>query len=186
MARVELTTNRKGAIAELAIAKAALEHGIQVYRPVAEGGRYDLIFGFAATVLRVQCKLAPLLGGAIVVRCFSSRRSRTGFVRSPYTNDELDAFALYCPELERSYLIPFAATGGSPELRLRVFPAGNNQRRGIRLASDFEFAATLRRLSPGPIAQLGERRAGSAKVAGSSPAGSIRLLPSIAPLVSVI
>src|SRR5690242_3173473 len=26
---------------------------------------------------------------------------------------------------------------------------------------------------PGPIAQLGERRAGSAKVAGSSPAGSI-------------
>jgi uncharacterized protein len=28
-------------------------------------------------------------------------------------------------------------------------------------------------VSPGPIAQLGERRAGSAKVAGSSPAGSI-------------
>ncbi len=41
----------------------------------------------------------------------------------------------------------------------------------IHWARDFELGATLTQLL-GPIAQLGERRAGSAKVAGSSPAGS--------------
>src|SRR5213079_3269282 len=35
------------------------------------------------------------------------------------------------------------------------------------------LAVSLDWVRPGPIAQLGERRAGSAKVAGSSPAGSI-------------
>src|SRR5512132_1285870 len=51
-------------------------------------------------------------------------------------------------------------------------PTRNNQRLGIHWAEDFEFGATLGR-DHGAIAQLGERRAGSAKVAGSSPAGSI-------------
>jgi hypothetical protein len=46
---VELSTDQKGAIAELAIAHAALKLGVDVYRPVAEGGRYDLIFGMGET-----------------------------------------------------------------------------------------------------------------------------------------
>ena len=40
-----LTTNQKGAIAEMKIAVAAIDLGLEVYRPVVEGGRYDLIFG---------------------------------------------------------------------------------------------------------------------------------------------
>src|SRR4051794_15299449 len=39
-----MTTDQKGAIAELAIQLAATKLGIDVYRPVAEGGRYDMIF----------------------------------------------------------------------------------------------------------------------------------------------
>jgi len=40
----ELTTNQKGAIAEMRIAAAAVELDIEVYRPVGEGGRCDLVF----------------------------------------------------------------------------------------------------------------------------------------------
>ena len=39
-----LSTDQKGAIAELAIAKAAIARRIGVYRPLSDGGRYDLIF----------------------------------------------------------------------------------------------------------------------------------------------
>jgi PD-(D/E)XK endonuclease len=39
-----MTTDQKGAIAERAIQLAATRLGIDVYRPVAEGGRYDMIF----------------------------------------------------------------------------------------------------------------------------------------------
>src|SRR5215203_2910941 len=38
-----MTTDQKGAIAELAIQLAATKLGIEVYRPVAEGGRFDMI-----------------------------------------------------------------------------------------------------------------------------------------------
>src|SRR5215212_6406442 len=38
-----LTPGRKGAIAETAFAAHATRLGFDVYRPVAEGGRYDLI-----------------------------------------------------------------------------------------------------------------------------------------------
>jgi hypothetical protein len=50
-----LNTNQKGAIAETAITAAATRLGIEVYRPVADGGRFDLIFAFAdASLARVR------------------------------------------------------------------------------------------------------------------------------------
>jgi PD-(D/E)XK endonuclease len=50
-----LSTNQKGAIAETAITHAAVKLGIAVYRPVAEGGRFDLIFPFPdASLSRVH------------------------------------------------------------------------------------------------------------------------------------
>jgi hypothetical protein len=114
-----LTTNQKGAIAEAAITKLALEHGVDVYRPVVEGGRYDLIFAAGRQLLRVQCKWARIYRDVVVVRCFTSRRARSGLVHRAYTADEVDAIAAYCPELERCYLIPFEAVGASAALHLR-------------------------------------------------------------------
>ena len=38
-----LTTNQKGAIVETSFAAAAVKLGLQVYLPVVEGGRYDLM-----------------------------------------------------------------------------------------------------------------------------------------------
>jgi PD-(D/E)XK endonuclease len=172
-----LTTNQKGAIAEAAIMRAALEVGYDVYRPVFEGGRYDLIFDTGERLSRVQCKWAPLHGDVLVIRSYSSRRTTAGLLRRRYVSGEFDALAAYAPHLGRCYLIPYEAIDGRTQLHLRVGPTRNNQRRGIRLASDFEFGATLRQTALGPIAQLGERRHGMAKAAGSSPAGSIARSP---------
>jgi PD-(D/E)XK endonuclease len=88
----------------------------------------------------------------------------------PYSPDQIDALAAYCAELDRCYLLPMSlATRRAVHLRLA--PSRNNQLMGINWAREYEFGATLSRLH-GPIAQLGERLAGSQKVAGSSPAGS--------------
>ncbi|MDX6450291.1 MAG: endonuclease [Gaiellaceae bacterium] len=73
-----LTTNQKGAIAEAAIMKAGLELQYDVYRPVIEGGRYDLIFDTGERLLRIQCKWAPLHGEVVVIRSYTSRRARSG------------------------------------------------------------------------------------------------------------
>src|SRR4051794_5877398 len=84
-----LTTNQKGSIAEQAIALAATRLGIEVYRPIAEGGRFDLIFAFEdASLARVQCKCARKWGDVVQIRPYTSRRAREGLRVRQYTADE--------------------------------------------------------------------------------------------------
>jgi hypothetical protein len=52
---VVLTTDQKGAIAESAVTHEAIKLGLNVYRPLVEGGRYDLILEAGTALLRVQC-----------------------------------------------------------------------------------------------------------------------------------
>ncbi|MFL6010939.1 MAG: group I intron-associated PD-(D/E)XK endonuclease, partial [Gaiellaceae bacterium] len=146
-----VTTDQKGAIAELAIQLAATRLGIEVYKPVAEGGRYDMIFDLGAKLWRVQCKWACRYEQVVVIRCYSNRRAREGLRRRRYTVDEIDAFAAYCAELDRCFFIPIE-DAPTNELRLRLSPPKNNQRLKIKWADEFDFAATLRQ--QGAVAQL--------------------------------
>ena len=166
-----LTTDQKGAIAEAAITFAAVRLGIEVFKPVAEGGRFDLLFLLDGRFIRIQCKWASRYEDVVIARCYSARRNRHGLVRRPYTPEEIDAYAAYCAELDRCFYLPLARFGPKTEIRLRLTRARNNQRLGVTWADDFDFAATLGR-APGAIAQLGERVHGMHEVAGSSPAGS--------------
>ena len=169
-----LTTDQKGAVAETAIAWAAIRLGIGVYSPLFEGGRYDFIFEVGGELSRVQCKWAPLDGDTLVVRCYSCRRARDGLLRRKYTAAEIDLIAAYSPDLDRCYVIPIDVVGSRPEMRLRLAPCRNNQRIGVNWADDFAFERLNWLSDPGAIAQLGERVHGMHEVAGSSPAGSIR------------
>jgi hypothetical protein len=166
-----LTTNQKGAIAETAIAHEAIKLGIEVYRPVVEGGRFDLIFAFEdASLARVQCKWAPVYRGVINVRCCSSRRVADGFRRTVYGHEEIDAIGAYCPDNGRCYYLPAAKVAGHFAVQLRLAPTRNHQADGVNWAVDYELGA---------IAQLGERHTGSVEVAGSSPASSIARGPPV-------
>ncbi len=165
-----LTTDQKGAVAETAIIHAAIKLGISVYTPVAEGGRYDMIFELGSRLVRVQCKWAPRHGDVIVVRCYSNRRNRDGLLRRLYSANEIDAFPAYCADLDRCYFPPLETFGERSAIQLRLAPARNDQKARLNWAKDFEFAAKLG--GQGAIAQLGERPDGIRKVAGSIPAGS--------------
>jgi hypothetical protein len=155
-----MTTDQKGAIAELAIQLAATKLGIDVYRPVAEGGRYDMIFDLGEKLWRVQCKWAKRYDEVITVRCYSARRTRDGLQRRLYTADEVDAFAAYCAEVDRCFWLPYDNFPNQSQVFLRLAASRNNQRRKINWADDFDFAATLRP-HQGAVAQLEERLAGS-------------------------
>jgi hypothetical protein len=156
----------------MAVAALALRHGIGVAKPL-ENERYDLIFDLRPALVRIQCKWSRRRGDVIVVPTRSCRRGSDGLVHRPYRDDEIDAIAAYSPDTDECYLLPREISVDRAVVRLRLRPPRNNQRMGILWARDFEFTARLQALL-GPIAQLGERRAGSAKVAGSSPAGSTR------------
>jgi hypothetical protein len=102
-----LTSDQKGAIAETAVVHEAIKLGINVYTPVAEGGRYDMILELGSRLVRVQCKWAPRQEDVVVLRCYTARRNRDGLLRRVYAEGEIDALAGYCPELDRCYFLPF-------------------------------------------------------------------------------
>lgn len=160
-----LTSNDKGNIAEAAIALEAIKLGIDVLKPVAEHGRYDLVLELDRRLVRVQCKWGSLDpdGGVVCVRVGGSRHTPRGYVTSTYSAEEVDAIGVYCGELAESFLVPIDVAAGKRQLHLRLNPPRNGQRACINLASEYRLGA---------IAQLGERSAGSRKVVGSSPTSS--------------
>jgi hypothetical protein len=159
-----MNSQQKGAIAEQAIALEATKLGISVLRPVTEQMPYDLVFDLGDEILRVQCKWATRDGGVIRIpigRCYHS--PTRGYVRARYSPNEIDAIACYCADLERCYLIRDPRMAGQNTLHLRLDPTGNNQLAAVNWAADYELGA---------VAQLEERRRGTAKAEGSSPSSS--------------
>jgi len=144
-----LSTDQKGAVAELAIARTAIELGIDVYRPMGDGTRCDLIFDFGDCLDRVQCTWAPLRGDVIVVRMYSSRRAADGLRRRAYEPGEIDALAAYCPQLDQCFYLPFEHLTARLQVSLRRAPSRNNQASGVNWAADFAFEGLqFRRLGP--------------------------------------
>lgn len=163
---MENNPNIKGNVAELKIAARAAELGLEVYGPLTEHGRTDLVIGIGGKLHKVQCKWGRLQPEAdvITVRTEGCRHTPGGAVRTKYLRGEVDLLAVYCGALERCYLLPEPLFVDRREVSLRLEPPRNGQRACINLASDYEFA--------GAVAQLEERVAGSHEVRGSSPLSS--------------
>lgn len=162
---MNLTPTEKGAVAESAIAAHALHRGIHVLRPLVDGRRYDLVFDVDHRLLRVQCKWGSLKGDFITARLGTCRHTpRNGYVRTVYSANEIDLFAIYVKDLDEVFVVPVEDVEGQHGLHLRLRPARNNQSVGVKWAEQYRLGA---------VAQLGERSAGSRKVRGSSPLSSI-------------
>ncbi len=159
-----LTSNDKGNIAEAAIALEAVKLGVDVLRPIAEHGRYDLAFDLRDRIIRVQCKWARLAGAVICVNLVGYRWTSSGPVRTTYGAHEIDAVAAYCEPLNSVYLLPVSEIAGRASFYLRIAPTKNAQQAAINWAEQY--------LLSGAVAQLGERCHGMAEVRGSSPLSS--------------
>lgn len=107
---MEHDPNRKGNAAELAIAAEAARLGLEVWHPLTEHGRCDLVLGIAGRLYRVQCKWGARVGDKIQVRLSTSRHSPTqGYVVKTYDCSEIDLVAVHCGDLGTSYLLPLSS-----------------------------------------------------------------------------
>lgn len=158
-----MDTNRKGNVAELAIAKEAAELGLSVLMPITEHEPYDLALRVGGRLVRVQCKWARKVENVVVANLARNRRGPDGFIRRSYSADEVDAFGLYCGELDQCFLVPIDLVDGQWSLQLRLEPARNGQRAALHFAEEYRLGA---------VAQLEERSDGIRKAEGSSPSSS--------------
>ena len=102
-------------------------------------------------------------GDIVEVRGRTCRHTPNGYVRTPYSAEEIDGIAAWCPATNECYFVPIAEIAGRSSMSLRLSPARNSQQLLVHWASQYRLGA---------IAQLGERLAGSQKVGGSSPPSS--------------
>jgi len=132
-----------GDIAEVAVTLAALKRGWSVSKPVGENQRYDLILDDGTTLFKVQCKSAKLKNNVISASLTRMTRVKDKYKREHYTEQEIDAFAIYCPDLQQSFLLKTeeliidGRIQGNVNLRVNE-STGNNQY-NIRLAKDYMF-----------------------------------------------
>jgi hypothetical protein len=117
------------------VLSALVQHGYEVSVPFGSGQPYDLVVDLGGReFLRVQCKRAWPLRGCVVFNCRSTDHGRGP---QPYVG-LADIFGVYFPPTGAVYLVPLDAVAAF-EGRLRLEPALNNQRKGIRPAAEYEI-----------------------------------------------
>ena len=130
-------TSTIGSRTEGVVLAALLRTNRKVLLPFGGAARYDLGIDDDGKLIRVQCKTAVYKDGCVIFQASSLRRDRT---KMGYHGDA-DLFGVYCPALDKVYLVPVEEVG-STDCRLRIESPKNGQTRGIRLAEQYEVKFT--------------------------------------------
>ena len=132
-----MTTIAQGNAAEAAVLQALTGAGFHVLVPFGEGLPFDLVAVLAdGSMSRVQVK-----SGRVRAACVEFNASSTdhGRGQQPYRG-RADLIAVYVASSAQVFMVPVdecALYRGY----LRLEPPRNNQRRGVRMAEDYTFAA---------------------------------------------
>ena len=133
----------KGLVTELQCQTYLTSLGYNVFVPLGEDCRYDLIADIDGRLIRVQCKTSrEIEPGVIEFPCRSSRSNTQSNLRRRYTADEIDYFCTFWNG--QCYLIPISECSVSKKLRF-VSPK-NGQKVGINYAKDYELQGQLEKL----------------------------------------
>lgn len=130
---------QKGDLAELKVAADLVDRGCSISFPFGEDCDYDLIADFGGVLHRVQVKYTESDGKVVNVRCRSHSLTNGKIRRTKhYTARTIDWIAIYDRTSDRCYYFPAGKLGkGRSMLHLRLAPARNGQRIGIRDANEY-------------------------------------------------
>ena len=129
---------QKGDIAETQAVAELVKRGYAVSTPVSDHCPYDLVLDREGELQRVQVKHALFGEERNELRC-SLKRSNpnaSGTNDSYYTEDEIDAYLLYCRKNDSLYWIDFEDAPNS-RIVLRFDSATDHPR--IRWAEEYEL-----------------------------------------------
>ena len=134
--RSVMHTKSIGDLSEAMIVARLLRLGRVVLKPVGDNTRYDLVINDGDGFLRVQCKTGRLRFGAVSFPACSSTAHVNG--KHQDYRGQVDIFGVYCPDIDKCYLIPVDVVG-KREGAIRVNAPKNNQTKGLHLAVEYEL-----------------------------------------------
>lgn len=125
-----------GDTAVAGVLASLLKRGYAILLPFGDSQRYDLVLDKEGRFFRIQCKSGRVRNGCIRFNTSSTEWYKK-HQRKNYKG-QVDFFGVYCPEIDKSYLVPVEIIGETQGL-LRISPTKNNQTRFIRWCNEFEI-----------------------------------------------
>ena len=137
-----MNTKDIGENSEAQVMSAFIKMGYTVLTPVlGDNKRYDLVIEVNGDFHRVQVKTArKLKNGSISFDTCSSSIHRRGGKKRDYRG-QIELFAAYSPDTGKIYIIPVEDVGKTA-VQFRIDPPGNNQKKDIKWAKDYELDKT--------------------------------------------
>lgn len=130
-------TKNKGDLGILKVQIDLYKQGYICYLSNSEHQNFDLIaYQKGGNFRRVQVKYRSLKNGILSVSMKQSWADKTGTHIVKVDKNEIDLYAVYCPDNDQCYY--FKPEICNDLITLRILPTKNNQKKGIRLASDYE------------------------------------------------
>ena len=139
-----MNTKRTGDISEAVAITALLKGGANVLIPFGDCNRYDLVAEFEDKFYRIQVKTGWIEKGNIRASVSNNTTEDGKTIRRSYKG-QVDFFIIFCRETDKLYLLPIEACSDS-DIKLRLEKPKNNQKVGIKMASDYEFNGSVTQL----------------------------------------
>lgn len=114
----DIHTKRKGDISEQKAITKLLELGVEVYTPVGENTRADLIYQKSDELVRVQVKTGRKKNGCVVFNCAKIHSNSTEHRRSSYQGD-VEEFIIYHRDNDQLYIVSIDELPET-EMRFRI------------------------------------------------------------------
>lgn len=127
-------THFKGLLGELAFTLHFLKHGWNIYKPVDNNSRVDLVLKKEGMFKKIQIKYCTPYKGCLRVDLEHPRKTT-----KPYTLSEIDEIAVYDSAHEQFYLIPLIDILPKKEMWIRVSPPATKQKKKINWAEKYKI-----------------------------------------------
>jgi hypothetical protein len=112
-----------------------IKAGVSICLPFGDGKRYDAVIDSNKQFYKVQCKTGTFKDGVITFK----PRSIDGDGKSHDYRGQVEYFGVWCPENNKSYLIPISEVGVS-QCSLRIHEPKNKTEARIRYADSYEIS----------------------------------------------
>lgn len=130
-------TKDKGDLGVLKAAADLQEKGFSILFPVSEHQHFDLVAYKDTQFKRVQVKYRSVYKGALTITFKGAFVDKKGIHYNKMHLEEVDVFAVYCPELNQVFYVSATELVDKKTFALRVEAPKNGQMKGINLSRDY-------------------------------------------------
>ena len=129
-------TKNKGDLGVLKVKVDLFEQGYLILNPETEHAPFDIVIYNRGKFQRVQVKYRNLnIKGVLEIPFRNSYSTSKGVTTKAINKQEIDLFAVYCPQTDACYY--FAPSLFNKSVALRVETSKNAQQKGIHVAANF-------------------------------------------------